>query len=217
MTAYELAIFDFDGTLADSFPWFLRVINSVADRYGFRRIDENDVETLRDYTARQMIGHLDLPAWKLPLVARHMRCLAARHADQIPLFEGAGRMLRRLSDGGLTLAVVTPNSEANVRRVLGPENAALIDHYACGASVFGKAAKLRTVLKASGLAGRRAICIGDEIRDHEVAVRAGTAFGAVAWGYTRPDALLAHTPTIMFETMDEIARRLTPHVRHVPA
>ena len=39
-SGYKLAIFDFDGTLADSFAWFLSVINEVADRYGFRRIEE---------------------------------------------------------------------------------------------------------------------------------------------------------------------------------
>ena len=35
---YKLVIFDFDGTLADSFPWFAGVLNGVADRYGFRRV-----------------------------------------------------------------------------------------------------------------------------------------------------------------------------------
>jgi len=32
---YKLAIFDFDGTLSDSFAWFLSVINSVADKHKF--------------------------------------------------------------------------------------------------------------------------------------------------------------------------------------
>jgi hypothetical protein len=34
---YKLAIFDFDGTLADSFPFFLSVFNTIADRHGFKR------------------------------------------------------------------------------------------------------------------------------------------------------------------------------------
>ena len=41
---YSLVIFDLDGTLADSFPWFLRNVNDVADRFGFRRIADGDVE-----------------------------------------------------------------------------------------------------------------------------------------------------------------------------
>ena len=32
---YRLAIFEFDGTLADSFPFFIRVFNQLAEQYGF--------------------------------------------------------------------------------------------------------------------------------------------------------------------------------------
>jgi phosphoglycolate phosphatase len=39
---YAFAIFDPDGTLADNFPWFLRTINDVADRSGFRRVAPDD-------------------------------------------------------------------------------------------------------------------------------------------------------------------------------
>ena len=42
---YKLAIFDFDGTLADSFPWFLGIINDVADKYRFRQIEDYEVES----------------------------------------------------------------------------------------------------------------------------------------------------------------------------
>ncbi len=35
MMPYPLVIFDLDGTLADSFPWFLRNVNSIAERFSF--------------------------------------------------------------------------------------------------------------------------------------------------------------------------------------
>ena len=38
--AYDLAIFDFDGTLADSAEWMAGVFNDVAERYGYRRVGE---------------------------------------------------------------------------------------------------------------------------------------------------------------------------------
>ena len=44
---YALAVFDFDGTLADSFPWFAGVLNGVADRYGFRCTRPGEAEGLR--------------------------------------------------------------------------------------------------------------------------------------------------------------------------
>src|SRR4051812_41545066 len=104
---YKLIIFDFDGTLADTFPWFLQVANTVADRYRFKRIEAHEVETLRGYDGRRMIEHLGIPWWKLPLIANHMRRLPASAGDHVVLFEGTDRLLRQLSQRGVKLAIVT--------------------------------------------------------------------------------------------------------------
>lgn len=205
---YRLAIFDFDGTLADSFPWFLVVVNRLADEHRFRRIEEHEVETLRGQGARQIVGHLGLPAWKLPRIARDMRRHMARDIAHISLFPGVDRMLTGLADRGIQIAIVTSNSIENVRQVLGPANAALIQHYSCGAAMFGKRVKLRGVLRSAGVPAAEAICIGDEIRDLQAAHEEGIAFGAVAWGYTNPESLRAHEPAEMFASMNEILERL---------
>ena len=47
MNRYDLAIFDFDGTLADSAAWFRSRINQVAQRYGFRQVTDEELERLR--------------------------------------------------------------------------------------------------------------------------------------------------------------------------
>ena len=208
--SYKLVIFDFDGTLADTFPWFARVVNGVADRYGFRRIKAHEGAGLRGLGARQIMHRLGVPAWKLPFIARHMRSLATRDIDELRLFDGVDEALRSLSARGVALAIVSSNSEANIRRLLGPELCSLIDFYACGASIFGKAPKFRQVLKASGVGAAQAICIGDEIRDFEAARQAGLAFGAVAWGFTEADALRSLRPEAMFFTPAEITEALAP-------
>jgi len=204
---YSLAIFDLDGTLADSFPWFLRNVNDVADRFGFRRIAHGDVESLRHAGSREIIGRLEVPVWKLPLIARHMRRMKAEHLDGIPLFPGVEAMLRGLRDGGLTLALVSSDSEANARRQLG-EAAHLFSHFDCGASLFGKAAKFRRVVKRTGVDPAQAISIGDEVRDIEAARAAGIACGAVMWGYAAPNALRALGPNVVFDRMQEITHTL---------
>jgi phosphoglycolate phosphatase len=178
---YKLVIFDFDGTLVDSFPWFVQVLNDVADRYRFRRVDPHQAEALRGQSAREMIRYLGIPASKMPLIARHMRKRKAEALDETHLFEGVDRMLRQLAASGLALAVVSSDAESNVRATLGAELSSLISHFGCGASIFGKPAKFRKVLRASGYHVSEAICIGDEIRDLEATQTAGIAFGAVAW------------------------------------
>lgn len=171
---YRLAIFDFDGTLADSFPWFLRIVNRLADEHRFRRIEEHEVETLRGRGARQVVAHIGLPAWKLPRVGRDMRRHMARDIDHISLFPGVDRVLKGLADKGIETALVTSNSIDNARRVLGAENAALIRHYSCGAAMFGKRVKLRGVLRGSGIPAAEAICIGDEVRTWRRRARRGS-------------------------------------------
>jgi phosphoglycolate phosphatase len=204
---YSFVIFDLDGTLADSFPWFLRNVNDVADRFGFRRVAEEDVEELRHVGSREIIARLKVPTWKIPPIARHMRRLKSEHLADIALFPGAQSMLRALVDGGLQLALVSSDSEANARRLLG-EAAAHFSWFDCGASIFGKAAKFRRVLTRAGLVPSQVISIGDETRDIEAARTAGIACGAVSWGYAAPAKLRAFGPDLMFERIEDIADRL---------
>ena len=205
----KLVIFDFDGTLADTFPWFMRIINDVADRYRFKRIEPHEVELLRGMGATEIMAHLGVPRWKLPLIADHMRRRKAREIGETKLFEGVDRLLERLADAGVRVAIVSSNSESNVRTVMGPALASHVTFFECGASVFGKAARFRKVLRRSGILPPDAICIGDEVRDLDAARRAGIAFGAVAWGFTRAEALQARGPDVLFSSLDEIADSLT--------
>lgn len=201
---YQLAIFDFDGTLADSFPWFVGVLNGVADRYGFNRVKADEVELLRGYDARQIMRHLRVPSWKLPFIANHMRRLMASDIDGIRLFDGVPDMLRALTERGVTVAIVSSNSVENIRRILGPEAAGQVAHYGCGASLFGKAAKFRRMLRTTGVPASHAVGIGDEVRDIEAARTVGMACAAVAWGYTRGDALAARHPDRLLTRVEEI-------------
>jgi phosphoglycolate phosphatase len=204
---YSLVIFDLDGTLADSFPWFLRNVNDVADRFGFRRIADDDVQSLRHAGSREILKRLEVPVWKLPMIARHMRRTKAAHLGDIPLFPGVEAMLRSLRDAALTLALVSSDHEVNARRQLG-EAASLFSHFDCGASLFGKAAKLSPIIKRAGVNPAQAISIGDEVRDIEAARAAGIACGAVMWGYAAPSALRALKPDLVFERMEEVTPQL---------
>ena len=209
---YSLAIFDLDGTLADSFPWFLRNVNDVADRFGFRRIEHDDVESLRHAGSREIIRRLEVPMWKLPAIARHIRRMKAAHLADISLFPGAEAMLRNLRDGGLALALVSSDNDSNARRQLGAA-ADLFAHFDCGASLFGKSTKFRRVVKRAGLPPAQAISIGDEIRDIEAARDAGIACAAVTWGYAAPNALRSRAPEMLFERMEDIVPGLIPASR----
>lgn len=203
---YRLVIFDFDGTLANSFPFFVSVLDELAERHGFRKIDPDRIGALRHCTSRQMLDHVGLPMRRLPAVAGSFIALMQKNSSAVSLFEGVGELLHYLSHEGLALAVVTSNSHENVVSVLGPDNAHLIAHFECGMSIFGKHSRIRRVLRRSAISARQAIYIGDQTSDAEAARREGVAFGAVSWGYGTIESLKEHSPDELFDHVPDIRR-----------
>ena len=205
---YPAAIFDFDGTLADSFPWFLRRINLLAAEFHFKTVQSSDYEALRRMDTRQILAHLQVPVWKLPLIARRFRSWSARDVAEIPLFPGVEAMFRELRQGGIQLALVSSNGGTTICHVLGPANMARFRWIEGGSSLLGKARRLRKVPFRLGVSAADCIYIGDELRDATAAAQAGLAFGAVAWGYTRIETLRRHQPAAEFLEPSEVTRFL---------
>lgn len=200
----RLVVFDFDGTLANSFPWFCDVLNDVARRHGFCEVRPDEREELRNLGARDILKSLGVPLWKVPRIARDMR--AMKQAADIPLFEHVPDVLGELRVRGAQLAIVSSDSEASIRRTLGCETASLFDGYFCGAALFGKAGKLRQAAEAAGVSPARAIYVGDEIRDAHAARDAGMKFAAVTWGYSSRPAMMSCAPDIVLDEIADLLR-----------
>lgn len=203
MPAYALAIFDFDGTLADSFPWFCSVLDQTADKFGLNRVKPDEIPSLRELSSYDALKQLGVPFYKLPAISTFMRGLAVEGIPHIPMFAGAADALAALHAGGVHLALVSSNAEAAVRAVLGPA-AELIDRYACGSSLFGKSQKFQAVLNALRLPRTEAIAIGDEIRDIDAARKTHLAAGSITFGYNSRDALRRHHPDYLFDSYEQL-------------
>lgn len=133
----------------------------------------------------------------------------ASKADQISLFKDVPQMLQKLSDQGISLAIVTSNSVDNVTRILTNDLVQFIDYFECGTSLFSKQKRLKNILrKVSNVKTNEIIYIGDEIRDMDAASAVGISFGAVCWGYTHAEALMARAPTLIFSQIDDITEKL---------
>ncbi|MBN3726760.1 HAD hydrolase-like protein [Burkholderia sp. Ac-20379] len=201
----RLAIFDFDGTLADSYPVFADTLNGLAEQHGFRAPDAATLDRMRGMSAMEVLGELALPFWKAPAVLSDARKRMAERIGEVAPVATVLDTLGALIDRQIAVAVATSNSVENVRAVLG---GALVDRFAAvesSSSLFGKSQRLRTVLDATGVDAAQAIFIGDEVRDAEAAAGIpGLRFGAVAWGYTKLDALLATQPAMVFREPAEL-------------
>jgi len=208
MPHYRLIIFDFDGTLADSLPWFRASFQDMIARFDLAPVRDDEVEGLRGLSAREIMARLNVSMWQLPAIVSDMRKRKLAAAGEISLFKGIPAMLTDLQRQGIKTAIVSSDSEASVRQVLGPD-ASLINRFDCGAATFGKHWKFRRVARKLGAKPSETICIGDEIRDIEAAKAVGMDSGAVAWGYALPGALQAAGPTHLFNSIEEMMLRLT--------
>jgi len=207
MTRYRLAIFDFDGTLADSLDWFRASFQETIARFDLAPVSPEELEGMRGLSAREIMARLKVFMWQLPVIFSDMRKRKLAAASETSLFAGIPAMLADLQRLGVKTAIVSSDSEASVRQVLGP-TASLITRFDCGAALFGKHWKFRRVARKLGAKPSETICIGDEIRDIEAADAAGMDSGAVAWSYALPAALQAAKPTHLFNSIEQIPHRL---------
>lgn len=207
MTRYRLVIFDFDGTLADSLPWFRASFQDMIARFDLAPVSDDELEGLRGMSAREIMARLDVSMWQLPAIVSDMRKRKLAAAREISLFDGIPALLSDLKRLGISTAIVSSDSEASVRQVLGPATR-LINRFDCGASLFGKHWKFRRVARLLGATPSETICIGDELRDIEAAKAAAMDSGAVTWGYALPTALQAEGPTHLFGSIEEMMQKL---------
>jgi phosphoglycolate phosphatase len=205
---YQLCIFDFDGTLADSFPWLNRVINQVLETHQLKPLSAEEISLLRGGDGQQVIQERSVPFWKIPVIARDLRRRMRADAQQIPTFTGAQTILSQLSKQGIKLAIVSSNALENVETVLGPQSCALIHSFECNVPINGKGRVLERVVRRLNLLPYQAVYIGDELRDLRAARQVGMPFGAVSWGYNTLDALRAAQPDEVFTSFEEILARV---------
>lgn len=204
---FKLIIFDFDGTLADTFPWFAANINKAAALFYFRRVVQEDYDKLRGLNSQQLLKHLGISWWKIPFISIYMRKLMARNLSGIKLFKDMELLLEKMEQQNVQLAIVSSNSSENIKTILG-DKARYFSYFECRSSLFGKHKKFIQLLNKTNASPAETLAIGDEIRDIEAAKLAGIYSGAVTWGYALPEALKAADPDFLFTSAEDVVGKI---------
>lgn len=61
----KVLLFDFDGTIADSFESFLGIVHSIAKKYNLPVLTPSQLEKLRSEDAQAIVKRLHIPFYKL--------------------------------------------------------------------------------------------------------------------------------------------------------
>ena len=193
-------IFDFDGTLADTFSKGILILNELAREFGFRQIETDAIPGLKNFTSMELIQYLGIPLLQVPLVMNRARKELYREIDQIEAFSGWKDVLGQLKDAGSLLGIVTSNSPDNVEAFLKRQRLEYFDFVYSMTGLWGKKKRLEKALKGQKLKPSQTVYVGDEVRDIEAAKKVGIPMIAVTWGFNTPKALQAYHPEHLIET-----------------
>ena len=204
---YQLVLWDFDGTLADTLASVLQLYNELAGRHGFRPVD--DPQAMRGLTPFEFLRGHGIPLAKVPSLVREMRAAHRARMATTRLFPGLPPVLEALRRSGCRLGILSSNSRENILACLRANRAeGLFDPVVGYSRLLGKARPIRRLLRAGRLAVRDVLYVGDEVRDIEAARQAGVAVAAVTWGFNAKELLARHAPDHLIEYPEELLRVL---------
>lgn len=201
-------LFDFDGTLGDTFHQGFEILNILAAEFGFRPLPPEELEFARDLSTSGLMKHLGISRMKLHKISKRGTEEIGKRIHKIQTFDGVPEMVRHLHRAGFRLGILTSNSEQNVRVFLNAQNLELFDFIESSSKLLGKGSVLRRLMKERHLKPKEILLIGDELRDIEAAQEVGVHMAAVTWGYNSRPALEAAAPDYIFETPAQIVEFL---------
>jgi phosphoglycolate phosphatase len=203
----KTAIFDFDGTIADTFAAVVRALNTLADEFGYRVAQPAEFEQLRALPPREVAARLGVAWHKIPFIVTRARKELVRSMPTIAPFDGVIDALETLRSGGMSIGLLTSNSRENVDLFLAG-NPIAFDFISAGSGLFSKHRRLAAVLRRRKLSSAETAYVGDEIRDIEAGRALGMRVVSVGWGYTATPLLSAQEPDYMVSEPAELVRVL---------
>ncbi len=197
-------IFDFDGTLADSGDISFKAMNKMAKKYKFRELDWSDIEKIRGMSAIERSRFMGVSLIKVPFLAPEFYSQYKEVMHEMDLHENMADLLKMLKGDGYGLAVISSNSESNIREFLHERNISEISEVICSHHIFDKDKIINKFLKRKGLANTGVIYVGDEIRDIIACKKSGIPIIWVDWGLDVKKIVEPHKPDFMISHALEI-------------
>lgn len=198
-------IFDFDGTIANSLPLAVDIIN----KWGIA--DELDLEKARKDGIKKTLTELDLSKVKLAYYLAKARKIMSQRINEIQIFDGMSDVIDQLSKKH-RLGILTSNSSENVESFLKNNDLQKFNFIYAEYDLFGKSNKLRKIIKEQSLSIDETVYVGDETRDIEAAKDAGIRSIAVTWGYETKEVIEKADPDIVISKPSELLNILNIQV-----
>lgn len=200
-THNSTVIFDFDGTIADSFLVTLGIVYEAAYK---RSLPKEDISRLRAMGLRQLLQTLHISWWRALFIMRRIRRLMHGSMSEVSIVPGMVETIKTLQTKH-KLFILSANSLINVRDFLQRhEIEACFTDIVGNAHPFSKEHRLVEIIHQNNLPNNQTWYVGDEVQDIKAAKAAGIKSAAVTWGYNNVHMLETHQPDVLVFSPDEL-------------
>jgi phosphoglycolate phosphatase len=209
---YRTLVFDFDGTIADTLGETWRVFNEIAPDYGIRQVNENEIERLRHFSLKQLLGHLDIPKRRVPMLIARGTTMLRGSITRLSAIQGIPEVLGELRTHVESFGILTSNTSENVDLFLRSQGLReIFDFISSTSKLTGKAKHLKAIRKTFSLRSEEMLYVGDELRDIRAAQKACVPIAAVTWGFNSRESLAHEKPDYIFDKPRDFMRLLKSH------
>jgi phosphoglycolate phosphatase-like HAD superfamily hydrolase len=197
-------IFDFDGTIADTFHAIIDVVNELADELEYRRGTPEELAHFMSLGLRELADRVGLDWQRLPALAVRVREQMSRRMHAVAACRGVVPVLESLRGHGVRLGILTSNNRGNVDSFLAQHPELSFDFISTDSGLFSKHDRLADLLATHGLELADTCYVGDEVRDVEAARALGMRAVAVTWGFSSSQLLAACNPDHLIADPSEL-------------
>ncbi len=207
---FDLIVWDWDGTLANSTGMITDAIVQAASQVGLPALDPTAASNIIGLGLRESIHALfgDIPAEKAQALARQYTANYYAGESEIPLFAGAKETIVELHRRGYKLAVATGKGRRGLNLAL--EHCGLGKYFHETRTVdecFSKPhpQMLDELMDICVARPERTLMIGDTSYDLQMAQNAGVPALAVTFGAQSREQLLRYNPIQIFNQFNELS------------
>jgi len=211
LNKYDLLIFDWDGTLADSITRIVESISVAAERCDLPALDADRIKGIIGLGLPEAIAVLYPHLADIKQVEAFRRAYADHYllleAEPSKLFPGVAQALQHFRDRGHLLSVATGKGRRGLDRALAGQGwADFFDVTRCADETASKPdpMMIHEILAYCGVSPSRALMIGDSVFDLEMARRAGVDSVAVSYGAQPLEVLMSCSPCKTINQFSEL-------------
>lgn len=197
-------IFDLDGTLIDSLDTYIKIGNDMAEKYGYKSLNEEKIKELLMLPMKKRIESLKIPVYKIPKFGIEALSIFNSYAAQVKPIEGVKEILEQLHKEGYGLSIVSSNSLRNIDTFLRANDLNLFDNIQASKGLFGKHITIGKLISKLNVKKEEVIYIGDEQRDVEACKKIGIKVISVLWGFDSLELIEKAKPDFIISNPKEI-------------